>query len=156
MSLADVLIDTYPSGGGHVLIDAMSLGIPFVSFENNYLQPFDQTDWSVADEFVDIPELILPRGDFARFRETVNSLINDGNYRRRMGELCKEKIRASMADPAKGVAELERRLLQLNEVRLSKAGVIKEETVKTTAPSGIFSRVWQRYKYKGPASRFRD
>jgi predicted O-linked N-acetylglucosamine transferase (SPINDLY family) len=31
--LADVVIDTFPSGGGHVLIEAMALGIPFISFE---------------------------------------------------------------------------------------------------------------------------
>ena len=30
--LADVVLDTYPSGGGVVLVDAMSLGIPIVSF----------------------------------------------------------------------------------------------------------------------------
>ncbi len=146
LTIADVLIDTYPSGGGHVLIDAMSLGIPFVSFENNYLKQYDQTDWSVADEFVDIPELILPRGDFTSFRDAVNTLIKDSGYRRKMGALCKEKIMESMDDPAKGVAEFEDQLLRLTNVRRSKNCVTKEETKKTTSNLGIFSRVWQQYR----------
>jgi glycosyltransferase involved in cell wall biosynthesis len=111
--LADVVIDTYPSGGGHVLIDAMALGIPFVSFENNYMRNFDQTDWSVADEFVSIPELIVHRGDFEKFLDAVSKLIEDSEYRRRMGDLCREQIRASMGNPERGIRAYENVLLEL-------------------------------------------
>lgn len=113
MCLADVLIDTYPSGGGHVLIDAMSLGIPFVSFENNYLREFDQTDWSVADEFVDIPELMVGRGDFDHFKELLSRLISDKRYREEMGKLCKERIQLSMGTPDRGMRLLEDILIRV-------------------------------------------
>lgn len=146
LTLADVLIDTYPSGGGHVLIDAMALGIPFVSFENNYLKQYDQTDWSVADEFVDIPELILPRGNFGCFYNVVDILIKDSSYRRRMGDLCKEKIIASMDNPAKGVVEFENKLLKLKDARWHKDCVTNEESNKVSSGLGILSRAWQRYK----------
>lgn len=113
MCLADVLIDTYPSGGGHVLIDAMSLGIPFVSFENNYLKEFDQTDWSVADEFVDIPELMVGRGDFDRLKDLVSRLISDRRHREEMGKLCKERIQLSMGNPDRGMRRIEDILIRV-------------------------------------------
>lgn len=111
--LADVVIDTYPSGGGHVLIDAMALGIPFVSFENNYMKNFDQTDWSVADEFVDIPELIATRGDFKQFEAIISRLIEDKEYRRKMGNLCKEQIHRTMGNPGESVKRFEETLLKI-------------------------------------------
>ena len=113
LCLADVLIDTYPSGGGHVLIDAMALGIPFVSFENNYMKQFDQTDWSVADEFVSIPDLIIKRGDFDKFNDTVFRLLDDDAFRRRMGALCREQIERSMGNPEEGVRRYENELIQI-------------------------------------------
>lgn len=144
LSLADIVIDTYPSGGGHVLIDAMALGVPFVSFENNYLRSFDQTDWSVADEFVDIPELIVPRGDFERFHEAVSALIRDAAYRRKMGELCKLKIYACMENPQKGVQEFEARLLQFvnkcSAFRSNKEGTVNKKDFFTN----LFLRIRKR------------
>ena len=113
--LADLVIDTFPSGGGHVLIETMALGIPFVSFENNYMKEFDQTDWSVADEFVSVPELILKRGDFKQFKCTVSKLLEDKAYRSKMGRLCKEQIHSSMGSPEKGLREFEGVLLEIIE-----------------------------------------
>ena len=107
LSLADIVIDTFPSGGGHVLIDSMALGIPFVSFENNYMGIFDQNNWSVADEFADIPELIVDRNDFKQFKSVVSRLIKDKGYRTRMGELCKEQVNLSNGCPEKGVRRCE-------------------------------------------------
>jgi hypothetical protein len=126
MCLADVLIDTYPSGGGHVLIDAMSLGIPFVSFENNYLKEFDQTDWSVADEFVDIPELMVGRGDFDQFKNILSSLISDGIYREKMGKLCKEQIQLTMGNPDKGIRLIEDILVRVITENQSKKKYLSE------------------------------
>jgi len=113
LCLADLIIDTYPSGGGHVLIDAMALAIPFVSFENNYMKMFDQTDWSVADEFVAIPELIVKRGDFEQFKRVVAKLVSDRGYREKMGKLCKEQIHMSMGNPEKGVRLIENLVLRI-------------------------------------------
>lgn len=113
MKCADIVIDTYPSGGGHVLIDAMALGKPFVSFTNDYMHAFDQTDWSVAEEFVAIPELIVPRGDFEKFKEVTAKLISDTNYRNRMGEECQQQIRLNTPTEKQGVVLLEQEYLRL-------------------------------------------
>lgn len=113
LTMADVLIDTYPSGGGHVLVDALALGVPFVSFENNYMKRYEQTDWSVADEFVSIPELMAPRGDFAAFQAILEKLIINKDYRLAMAESCKKEIHATMPDPENSVRQLEKVLLHL-------------------------------------------
>lgn len=113
LKCADIVIDTYPSGGGHVLIDAMALGKPFVSYTNDYLHAFDQTDWSVAEEFVAIPELIVSRGDFAKFNEVTAKLISDTGFRNRMGEECQQQIRLKTPTEKEGVVLLEQEYLRL-------------------------------------------
>jgi glycosyltransferase involved in cell wall biosynthesis len=124
LTAADILIDTYPSGGGHVLIDAMALGVPFVSFENNYLHLFDQTDWSVADEFVSIPELVIPRGDFHAFAKLVGKLISDQGYRKEMSEKVSRQVRLEMPTPEMGVRALEREFIRLSKQRLHERTVV--------------------------------
>jgi glycosyltransferase involved in cell wall biosynthesis len=120
--LADVVVDTFPLGGGHVLIEAMALGIPFVSFENDYMKQFDPTDWSVADEFVSIPELIVKRGDFEQFKCVVSNLIEDKSYRSKMGKICREQIHLSMGSPEKGVRYFESILLDIIERKSNHKG----------------------------------
>jgi glycosyltransferase involved in cell wall biosynthesis/SAM-dependent methyltransferase len=107
LRMADLAIDTYPSGGGVVLMDAMSLGIPVVSFENNYLRPFDQTDWSVAQEIVNVADLIAPRGDFGRLKQIVYKLITDQGYRCEKGRLCKDHIFQTHGNPERMVRRCE-------------------------------------------------
>lgn len=111
--LADIVVDTYPSGGGLTLIDAMALGIPCVSFENNYMQKFDQTDWSLADEIVSIPDLIINRGDFKQLIYTISKLIDDKKFRGKMGRLCKEQINLSKGSPEKTVKTFEEHILKI-------------------------------------------
>jgi glycosyltransferase involved in cell wall biosynthesis len=119
LCLADVVLDTFPLGGGHVLIEAMALGIPFVSFENDYMKSFDATDWSVADEFVSIPELIVKRGDFDNFKYVVSKLIEDKEYRSKMGERCREEIQLSMGSSERGVRNFESILSDVIERKLN-------------------------------------
>lgn len=113
LNCTDIVVDTYPSGGGHVLIDAMALGKPFVSFRNDYLHAFDQTDWSVAEEFVAIPELIVPRGDFEKFNEVIAKLISDTHFRNEMGDKCYRQIRLEMPTEKEGVLSLEKEYMRL-------------------------------------------
>jgi glycosyltransferase involved in cell wall biosynthesis len=136
LCLADILIDTYPSGGGHVLIDAMALGVPFVSFENNYMKNFDQTDWSVADEFVSIPELIVRRGDFKKFNDTIERLLNDDDYRCRMGNLCREQIEKSMGNPEEGVRKYEDVLVEVLQKKMVQT-VISDRRESFALNSGV-------------------
>ncbi len=113
LCMADAVLDTFPSGGGHVLVDAMALGVPFASFENDYMGSYDQTDWSVADEFVTIPELVVPRGDLAACRAVVLRLLTDGGYRDRMGQVCRDAIRRSMGSPEASVRKLEQQIVSV-------------------------------------------
>jgi glycosyltransferase involved in cell wall biosynthesis len=96
MGVADVLIDTYPSGGGQILFDAMSLKLPIVSFEHDYSKPYDQAaSWSVMGEYAasgnltpELLPLVVKRDDFAQFKEILNKLVLDETYRKQCGEMA--------------------------------------------------------------------
>jgi glycosyltransferase involved in cell wall biosynthesis len=105
--LADVYLDTYPSGGGVTLEESMALGIPFVSFENNYLRVYDQVDWSPAQELMYSKASIVPRGDFAAFKTQLLRLIGDPELRRELGRLCQEHILTTKSKPARAVSKCE-------------------------------------------------
>ena len=112
LCLADILIDTFPSGGGAILFDAMALGIPVVSFKNNYLRRFDQTDWSVAEEIVGIPEMMVPRRDFTHFKAVISRLIEDKDYRQGMSERCRNDTHERRGNPRQTVQRCEEDLPQ--------------------------------------------
>ncbi|MCA1614777.1 MAG: hypothetical protein LC795_13765 [Acidobacteria bacterium] len=124
LCLADLFIDTFPSGGGAVIVDAMALGIPVVSFKNNYLRLYDQTDWSPAEELFDIPELIVPRGDFAEMKRVVARLIDDEEYRRGLSRLSSEQIRQTRGNPERSVRECEDIYLRVLEEKISGLAVL--------------------------------
>jgi len=107
MAMADILIDTFPSGGGFTLLDASTLGIPVVSFRNNYMKAFDQIDWSPAEEFVPVPPLLVERGDFAAFKELVGKLVVDPEHRRALGQECREAYLRTRSSPQRMVRRLE-------------------------------------------------
>jgi glycosyltransferase involved in cell wall biosynthesis len=115
LCLADIYIDTFPSGGGGVLVDAMALGIPVVSFEDDYMKLYDQTDWSPAAEIFDVPELIVPRGDFNAMKRLVSRLIEDRGYRRDLSQRCQTYMMETKGDPSRAVRNCEdlyRRILE--------------------------------------------
>lgn len=86
LSVADVLLDTFPSGGGVVVQEMMALGRPVVAYANDYLKPFDQVAWSPAQEFLPPGDLRIPLGDEARYLAVVGRLIEDPDHRRALGE----------------------------------------------------------------------
>jgi len=133
LCLADILIDTFPSGGGAILFDAMALGIPVVSFKNNYMRRFDQTDWSVAEEVVPIPEMIVPRGDFGRFKAVVSRLIEDEDYRQDIADRCRKDVHEKRGNPRRMVQRCE-------EIYLKR---IKKERAQN-APGGHDSKTFQK------------
>ena len=118
LGLADIVIDTFPSGGGIVLMDAMALGIPVVSFRNNYMRLFDQTDWSPAEEIIEIPDLIVERGNFEQFKLVVSKLIDDREYRLKMAKLCKEQIGLKHDNPERMVRRCESIYVKVLENKL--------------------------------------
>lgn len=107
LGLADIVIDTFPSGGGVFIMEAMAIGIPVVSFKNNYLRLFDQTDWSPAEEFVNIPDLIVERGNFEQFKILLSKLIDNQEYRMKLAQFCKEQIHLTKGNPERMVRKCE-------------------------------------------------
>ena len=93
LSMADVVVDTYPSGGGVVIKDAMALGTPVVSFKHNHMKTFSQKEWSVAEEVIGIPELLIERGDFGALNKVLSRLLTEHKYRENLSGLCKERIK---------------------------------------------------------------
>lgn len=106
LCLVDIYLDTYPSGGGTVLNDAMSLAIPVVAFGNDYMKQFTQTDWSPADGF-NMPEIVVPRGDFEQMKRAVSRLADDRGHRLELGRRCRERLRDTRANPERAVRRCE-------------------------------------------------
>lgn len=129
LCLADVLIDTFPSGGGGTLLDPLALGIPCVSFENDYMKLFDQTDWSLADEFIDIPELVVPRGDFEQMKRVVRGLLTDEQHRSELGRRSQEYVLETRANPPLSLRECEDAYLRFIEWKLdARTAAIEKST----------------------------
>lgn len=100
---ADLVFDTYPSGGGVVLIDSMVLGIPILFFNNDYMNQYDQNNWSPAEEILDVPELAVPRGDFEEFLHRANEIITNNELRLSLGQKCRENIISHKGNPLRMV-----------------------------------------------------
>ncbi|HEY3028087.1 MAG TPA: glycosyltransferase [Pyrinomonadaceae bacterium] len=118
LRIADIAIDTYPNGGGQVVVQAMSMGIPIVAHRNDYMQPFTQTAWSPAEDFLNETDLLVPRGDFARFKQIISRLIEDPQYRREAGERCRAQ-HVKQADPTAAVRRCEEIYTELVERHLA-------------------------------------
>lgn len=116
LSMADVVVDTYPSGGGMTMVDAMAIGIPVVSFKNNYMRIFSQTDWSPAEEFMGMPDLLVDRDSFSQLGKLLNKLLTDHEYRNEMSKTCKKRIHETSGDAEKMIRECEK--VYLNVLKL--------------------------------------
>ncbi len=127
LCMGDIFIDTFPSGGGGVLVDAMALGIPIVSFRDNYMNLYDQTDWSPAEELINIPEIIVPRDDFEEMKRVVSRLIRDPENRRDLGKRCQAHVLATKGDSARAVRECEDLYFQIIEQVSKKTSVDPRE-----------------------------
>lgn len=104
---SDIMVDTYPSGGGATIHDAMGLGIPVLTFKNNYMHLFDQTDWSVGGWLVEISDLVLERGDWSQMRTTLTRLVSDREYRMEMGMLCRQRAVDKWSSPERMIRNME-------------------------------------------------
>jgi len=107
LNAADVVVDTYPSGGGVVIKDAMALGAPVVSFKNDYMKQFNQKECSAAEEVIGMPELLIERGDFATMQSVVSRLLTDHSYRVDLSQRCIERINETSGHPEKMVKDCE-------------------------------------------------
>ena len=108
LSISDIMIDTHPSGGGVTLMEGMAYGLPSITFKNNFLQLFDQTDWSPGEWIVGIQELIADHGDFEGLYRILDRLIIDDGYRNKIGKLCKNSINERLGSTKRMVSRIEK------------------------------------------------
>lgn len=108
LRISDIMVDTYPSGGGVTIMDAMGLEVPVLTFGNNYMHLFDQTDWSPGEWVVGLPELIAVRGDWSSMRKILDRLVDDREYRIKMGHLCRQVAIEKRGSPERMVRNVER------------------------------------------------
>ena len=128
LSMADIVVDTYPSGGGMTVVDAMAIGIPVISFKNNYMRMFSQTDWSPAEEFMGMPELLVERGDFTQLGNLLNKLLQDHQYRNEMSMICKERIHETSGNPEKMVRDCEEVYLNVLQLKSTSLDRLNDES----------------------------
>ena len=100
LASADVVLDTYPNGGGQVLVEAMTLGVPIVAQRNDYLIRFDQNAWSPVEDFIDDPDLLVTRGDFPQFERVVERLIVDETFRQDAAARCQAAVSGTSPEDA--------------------------------------------------------
>lgn len=106
LSASDFVSDTYPFGGGVLILEAMALACPALTFEHSLEGMFDPLNWSASSSFVP-DELILPRDDSEAYSEALGRLIKDPGYRRRMGNKCRQIAQARFGSPARMVKAYE-------------------------------------------------
>ena len=87
----DIYIDTFPSGGGVIVLMAQSLGKPILTFSDDESKKFNQNNWSPASDYVPGNDFIVPRWNFKVMRKYLNILINDIVVRESYSERCRVK-----------------------------------------------------------------
>jgi len=107
LCVADFYIDTHPSGGGTIVEDAAALGIPPIMFEQDFMKFFDQVYWSPADELFDIRDMVVARGDYAALKRMAARMIEDVEFRNRIGAHCREYIHRTRGNPERAVHQFE-------------------------------------------------
>jgi glycosyltransferase involved in cell wall biosynthesis len=125
LGIADVVVDTFPSGGGIVNLDAAALSIPVVSYRHDYFRRYDQMDWSPGAELLPVDELLAPRGRFDRLQSVLSSLAEDPALRRKLGDQCRRIARKTRGSPARYVRRCEsvyRKVLKQKLVKPSALG----------------------------------
>lgn len=111
-SISDIGLDTFPQSGGIMIIETMALGLPIVTFQNDYSKLYEQTNMSLADEYCGISELIVPRDNFDDFKKILLNLIENTSYRMTLAMRCKEQAYRYHGNPQYMVKKIEDTFLQ--------------------------------------------
>lgn len=107
LKLADIVIDTFPSGGGVVLLEAMANNIPVITFQEDFSCKYDQMNWNPGSEFVSEKEIVLTRWDFFALKEKLVELVNNRDIRLKLGALLGHEVRLKRGDPERYVRNCE-------------------------------------------------
>jgi len=110
LSVSDIYLDTYPSGGGVTLYDAALQHLPIISFSDDYSQKFDQSTWNPAQEL--FPEgtiVIVNRDQLQDLAPAICKLGNDPQLRKDLGEaayIATNETRLHIPDNVKKIETL--------------------------------------------------
>jgi glycosyltransferase involved in cell wall biosynthesis len=110
----DIVLDTFPQGGGWTLFEPMSLGIPVIGYRDPPLPMFREATWNPALEFFDLPGAVFDWWEPDPIIARVLELIDDPVARREAGEAGRAALPAHR-DVRRVAADFEaefRRLLE--------------------------------------------
>jgi predicted O-linked N-acetylglucosamine transferase (SPINDLY family) len=120
-SLADIYLDTYPSGGGLTLYDAALLHLPIISFTDSYSNSFNQSDWNPAQDLFPQDSIILvDRNNLSELKLVITSLYNNKDYRIKMGNKAYTSVIRLHNSIKENVKKIENLYIQLINERLNK------------------------------------
>ena len=107
LAAADLVVDSYPMGGGVLLMEAMSLSLPVLSFHHDYVAYYRNDDCSGGEEIVGIEELLIERGNFDELKDRIAGLVRDPDRRRKLGEQCQRLMQENHGKPSRMVQRCE-------------------------------------------------
>jgi predicted O-linked N-acetylglucosamine transferase (SPINDLY family) len=110
LTLSDIYLDTYPSGGGITLYDAALLKLPIISFTDSNSEQVDQSDWNPASElFLQNSLILVDRNNISDLKLNIEKLYYDKQFREEMGGKAYTsviRIRNSIKDNIKNIESL--------------------------------------------------
>lgn len=108
----DVVLDTWPMGGGIVLMEAMAVGIPVVACRHDFLTRYDQTRSTGTEAFMDVPELQVAPGDPAAMVRVVARLLAEPSWRAEISARVARSFAERNGQPERMVRSCEQILWQ--------------------------------------------
>src|ERR1044072_7664499 len=94
-------------GGGVFLMEAISLGLPVLSFHHDYVAYYRNDDCSGGEEIVGLEELLIERGNFDQLKDRIAGLVRDADRRRQLGGQCRQLVHENHGQPLRMVQRCE-------------------------------------------------
>lgn len=107
INLADIFLDTYPTGGAVILLDTMAIGKPVITFTHNYMRIYDQSEASNDDNFFIIRDLVLDRNTPEEATVLIKKLVDNREYRLDIGQKQQQMVFEINGNPERMVKRTE-------------------------------------------------
>jgi len=121
LSISDIFLDTFPSGGGVTIQDAALARLPIISFTDDISKPFDQSDWNPAEDMLPKKAIILiDRYHIENIKLVIYKLYSDEMYRLSLGDIAYESIISMRSNIGDNVKKIESLYVKLVEEKLKK------------------------------------
>jgi predicted O-linked N-acetylglucosamine transferase (SPINDLY family) len=119
LSISDIYLDTFPSGGGTTIQDAALLKLPIISFEDDLGIPFDQSNWNPAEDLLPSESMIMIRRyHIEDLKVAVYDLYRNKNLREEMGNKAYQSISSMRLNISNNVKKIENLYIKLVEEKL--------------------------------------